>query len=94
MISPAAERIGEMLSETSRLRPSLCDAGGFVVFDPFAAADPVEDVVDLGAPVRRDDDIDGFADRFGGGEAEQLLGRPVPAGDGAVERLGDDGVVG
>jgi hypothetical protein len=81
-MSPAAERIGEMLSET------------FVVFDPFAATDPVEDIVDLGAAVGWDDDIDGFADRFGRGEAEQLLGRPVPAGDPAVKRLGDDGVVG
>ena len=36
----------------------------------------------------------GSADRFDRNVAEQPLGGPVPRGDGAVERLGDDGVVG
>ena len=64
------------------------------MLDPLALADTVEDVVDFGAPVRRDDDVDAAADRLGGRIAEQALGGAVPAGDGAVERLGDDGVVG
>ena len=35
-----------------------------------------------------------LADGFRRSEAEQALGGPVPGRDGAVERLGDDGVIG
>ena len=63
-ISPAAERIGEMLSETSTLAAILVHARGFVMLDPLAAADPLEDVAHFGAPVRRNDDVDVLADRF------------------------------
>ena len=37
-ILPEAVRIGEMLSETSMLRPSLCTRDGFIKFDRLAAA--------------------------------------------------------
>ena len=43
----------------------LVHAHGFVMFDRLAAADPLEDAAYLVAPVRRDDDVDVLADRFG-----------------------------
>ena len=64
------------------------------MFDLLAAADPREDRAELRAPIRRNDDLDGLADGFSRGITEQLFGGPVPGGDGAVERLGDDGVIG
>ncbi len=64
------------------------------MLNPLALADAVENVADLGAPVRRDDNVDVPADGLDRDVAEQALGGPVPAGDGAVERLGDDGIVG
>ena len=67
---------------------------GFVMLDRFTASDAIEDFPHLGVPLGRDDDIDTFADGFGGGKSKQAFGGAVPAGDGAVKRLGDDGVVG
>ena len=64
------------------------------MFDLLAAADALEDVAYLRAPLRRDDDVDALADRFGRREAEQAFGGTVPAGDGSVEQFGDDRIVG
>ncbi len=93
-ISPAADLIGEIASDTCTCLPSLCTPHGFVMFDGFASAYPIEDIVHLGATVGRNNDVDALADRFRRGISEQAFGGPVPAGDGAVERLGDDRVVG
>ena len=65
-----------------------------IVFDPLAAADLLEDVANLGAAVRRNNEVDVPAHGFDRNEPEQALGGAVPAGDDAVERFGDDGVVG
>ena len=88
------DKIGETDSNTSTLPAVLVYAHGFVILDPLAATDLLEDAANLRAPVRRDQDVDGSADRFDRNVAEQPLGGPVPGGDGAVERFGDDGVVG
>ena len=66
----------------------------FVVLDRFAPADPAQDVPHLGQPLGRDDQIDILPDRFRRGKSEQPFGRRIPAGDVAVERFRDDGVVG
>src|SRR2546421_12974834 len=47
-----------------------------------------------GPPIRGHDEEDRLADRLGRRVAEELLGRPVPRRDGAVQRLADDRVVG
>src|SRR3954469_21526440 len=73
---------------------SLVRSRGFEMFDPLTLTDTLEDVVDLGAPVRRNDDVDPLADRFRRLETEQAFGGAIPCGNRAVERLGDDGVVG
>ena len=72
----------------------LAHARRLVMFDRLASADPFDDIAYLVAPVRRDDDVDALADRFRRREAEQAFGGSVPAGDGAVQQFGDDGVVG
>ncbi len=72
----------------------LAQPRGFMLFDRFTPPYPGEDILDLGAPLRRHDDVDGFADGFRRGESEQAFGGPVPGGDCAVELLRDDGVVG
>ena len=64
-----------------------------MILDGFAPSNAIEDVTHLGAPVGRDDDIDARADLLRRGIPEQAFGRGVPAGDGAVERFGDDGVI-
>ena len=94
MIAPEAALIGDMLSATSTEVPSLAQPHGFVLLDGFAPTDPADDVVDFAQPVRRHDQRDVPADGFCRGVAEQALGGRTPAGDQAVERLGDDGVVG
>jgi len=75
------------------LRPSLCTRG-FVKFDRLAVVDPLDDFADLRAPVRRDDDVDALADHLRCLVAEQAFGGAVPAGNGAIQQLGDDGIVG
>ena len=85
-ISPVADLIGEMTSETSSRAAVLVQPQGFVMFDRFAPAYPIEDFAHLGAPVGRNDDVDAIADRLRRGESEQPFGGPVPAGDGAVQR--------
>src|SRR3954451_12920074 len=72
----------------------LVHARRFVLMDPLALADPVEDAADLGAPLLRDDEVDMPPDGLFRGIAEQALCGPVPGGDNAIERLADDGIVG
>ena len=43
--------------------------------------------------LRRDEPVDRLADHLRRGVAEDPLGRLVPAGDGAIEPLADDGVI-
>ena len=92
---PARRRADRRNAERNFDRSAvLVEAQGLEMFDLLAPADPIEDGAELRAPVRRNDDVDGLADGFRRGISEQLFGGPVPAGDGAVERLGDDGVIG
>ena len=72
----------------------LARALRFVLLDRFTPADPAQDVMHLRDPVGRNDQIDALADRFRRGISEQPFGGRIPAGDRAVEGLGDDGVVG
>ena len=65
-----------------------------MVGDGLAAAGAGENVAQLREPFGRDDEVDMFADGFNRLISEQALGGRVPAGDDAVERFGDDGVVG
>ena len=65
-----------------------------VVLDPLAAADPAQDILHLAGAVGRHDQVDVLADGLLGRISEQALGGRIPAGDGAVERLRHDRVVG
>jgi len=67
---------------------------GFIVLDRFPPADPAQDVTDLFGPIGRRDEVDALAHRFRRGIAEQAFRGRIPAGDGAVEGFGDDGVNG
>ena len=94
MIAPDGALIGEMLSETWTVTSVLAQSHGFVILDRLAAADLAQDVAHLGPPLGRDDEIDVLADRFRRGESEQAFGGRIPAGDRAIERFRDDGVMG
>ena len=72
----------------------LAQTDGLERLDALAARELREDPRVLVAPVGRHEHPEWAADRLGGGVAEELLGRPVPALDLAVERLGDDRVLG
>ena len=94
MMSPAAECSGEMLTETSTLRPSSCTrtVSKLSINSPRRTRSRMLSV----SSRRCGGTISEMCspDRFVRGVAEQPLGGAVPAGDGAVERLGDDGVIG
>src|SRR5207253_2160359 len=75
-------------------RAVLAPPHGLEVLHRFAAAETLQDTLLLLAPVGRNDEEDRLADRLGRRVAEELLGRPVPRRDGAVQRLADDRVVG
>ena len=64
------------------------------MFELFTPGYSIEDFAHLGASVGRDDDINVIADRFRCGKSIQPFGRPVPAGDVAVKRFCDDGIIG
>ena len=93
-IAPDGALIGEMLSETWHRAAVLAQSHGLVILDRFAAADPAQHVAHLGPQFGRHDDIDVPAHGFRRAEPEQPFGGRIPAGDRAVERFGDDGVVG
>ena len=90
--SPLVPRIGEMVTEAWTRLPSL-RTDRLVVLDALPAREAGEDARKLVGAVRRHDDRDRAADHLGAGVAVETLRRRVPAGDGAVERLADDGVV-
>ena len=95
MVAPEGDLIGEMLSETSIGLPSLRKRVRFVVLDALAPADPPQRILHLGLPLRSGTRMrDALARGLGCGVAVQTFGGGIPAGDGAVERQRDDGVVG
>ncbi len=65
-----------------------------VMVDPLASADALEDGRHLRLVTGRRQDEDVPALDLRSSIAEQALGRPVPAGDDALESLADDGVIG
>ena len=73
---PSASRIGETLSETSMMRPSLRASLGLEVVHPLAASDTLQDLVDVLGVLGRHQDGDVPADDLGGGVAEDPLGGP------------------
>ena len=66
----------------------------FTVLDAFAPADPAQRVLQLRQSIFGYNQRDVLARGFRRAVSEQPLRRRVPAGDGAVERRRDDGVVG
>src|SRR5258708_12708259 len=72
----------------------LSPSHGFLVSDPFAPADPAQDVATLFLAVGGHDEFDVFAARFRRGISDQALRGRIPAGYGAVEGFRDDGLVG
>ena len=75
-------------------RAVLADPDHVEVIDPIAMTDAIEDLRHLLAPFRRHDQMDGLADGFLRGIAEQALRALVPRGDAAFQRLADDRIVG
>jgi hypothetical protein len=72
--------------------PVFADPHGLVVSQALVALDAFQDVILLGLTVGRNDAADRSTDHLVGEISEQAFGRFVPAGHGAVQRLGDDGL--
>ena len=94
MMPPASLRIGETVSETSMMRPPRATRSVSKGIDPLGPLDAFEDLQLLVAAVLGDDHVDRSADDLVGGVAEHVPGAGVPRQDVAVERLGDDRVLG
>ena len=62
--------------------------------DRFTRSYSIEDLARLGTPIGRNDDIDAIADRFYRGKSKQTFGGSIPAGNGTVKHLCDDGIIG
>ncbi len=73
---------------------TFSQADRFTVFDAFAPADPAQRVLQLRQSILGYQQRDVLARGFRRAVSEQPLRRRIPAGDGAVERRRDDGVVG
>src|SRR5258708_31796797 len=67
---------------------------GFVVLDCDAASHLIQNIANLAPQPIRHDDIDAFADGFICAESEQVLRRPVPARNDAIERFCNGGIIG
>src|SRR5579859_1200074 len=74
--------------------PILTAPDGFVVLDPLAAPDPLQDLRLFALPVIGNDHGDGFADYFFGQISKQTFGARIPADDDAAQIHADDRVVG
>ena len=72
----------------------LADALGLEVIDPLPRLERGDDVVLLREAIRRNDQRDVAPDGLRRRVAEHPLGGVIPALDGPVQRLADDGVVG
>jgi hypothetical protein len=64
------------------------------VFDALATSQPRQHVLFFAPAIFRNDEKDRLPDGLLRGVSEQPLGAFIPRGNHAVERLGDDGVVG
>ena len=94
MVSPDGALIGDMLSETSTGVPSL--RMRTVSFWSIRSPQPIRRMVSSTSVSRSGGTMSAmfFPDGLRRAIAVQALGGQIPAGDGAVERLRDDGVVG
>ncbi len=64
------------------------------MLNAFARPDARQNIGFLAGPLRRQQHQDRLAHSLGRRVTEHLLGAGVPCGDCAVERLGNDGVIG
>ena len=94
MMRPSASLIGDTVSEMGMRRPSLVCRTVSKWSIRCALAEAGEDVKFLGPSIVGNDQKNVLADGLGRRVAEELLRRPVPRGDDAVQRLADDGIVG
>ena len=94
MVAPEGDLIGEMLSETSIRWPLF--RSRTVSLSSMLSPQPIRRSasLQLRQPVFGYKQRDVLARGFRRAVSEQPLRRRVPAGDGAVERRRDDGVVG
>ena len=94
MVTPEGALIGEMLSETSIGLPSLRKRT--VSLCSMLSPQPIRRRMSCTSGSRSlgDEQRDALAGGFRRGVSEQAFGGRIPSRDGAVERQGDDGVVG
>ena len=64
------------------------------MLDALPRAQVLDDVPFFLPPVGRNKDCDGLAKHLSRRVSEEPAGRSVPGGNRAVERLGDDGIIG
>src|SRR5258708_4815236 len=62
------------------------------MIDVLAIRAVLKQAIDFVAKFRGNDNLDRLPYGLLGGKSEQTFGRPIPAGNLAVERLGDDGI--
>ena len=94
MISPLGVRDGRNRHRDVDASAILADADRFVVINTLGGANLSQNVVLVLVEFRRHDQTDRLPNRFGRGVAEDPLGSAIPRGNGALEILADDGVVG
>src|SRR6185369_18070090 len=76
------------------MSPVFCNMNGFIMVDTLPSLELVEDFCLLFLQVGGNQPKDGFADYFFTRVSENPRGSSVPTGNGSVQVLGDDGVIG
>jgi len=93
-MSPLASRKGDTEMETFRLRPSFGDPHRFMMLDAFPARNFPQNFWDFVGTVAGREKRYVLSDRLFWRVTIDALGSLVPTGDGAVEVLADDGILG
>jgi hypothetical protein len=92
MICPLLSRTGETLSDIQMRRPSLAEPLGLRDGHHLALTEPRQHVALGVVQLLRDQLEHRGPHHLLSGIAEDVLGRGIPAGDGAVQSLADDGI--
>jgi len=94
MMQPLPSRIGEMVRDTSTIRPSLCRRNGFVLLYPLAPPEPCNDLCLFFGTLSRYDPRHRLTKHFLGAVAKQASRAFVPTSDDPLQAFADNGVLG
>ena len=91
---PAASKIGEIVTETSRSAPVLVEADRLAMLDALARLHASEDLRQFIGAIGGYDRGDVLVHHLGGRVSVELLGATIPAQDCSIEALRHDRIVG